>query len=506
MLIGVPAESRTPLVAATPASVTALRRLGHDVLIAAGAGERAGFTDADYAEAGARVVDDGGAWRTDLVLKVDPPNAAELGRLAPGTRLAAQLAPGRSPALLEELAARDLTALALDAVPRISRAQSLDVLSSMANLAGYRAVVEAASAYGGMLGGQVTAAGKVPPARVFVVGAGVAGLAAIGTAQSLGAQVRAFDVRPEVAEQVASMGATNVSLDIATGSDRSDGYAGELTGAAEAAAAEMYAREAAAADIVITTALIPGRPAPRLIDAETVARMRPGSVVVDLAAANGGNVAGTVAGEQVITDNGVTILGWTDLPARLPRQASTLYATNLVNLIKLLTPDRDGRLVVDETDDVQRGMLVADKGAVTWPPPPIAVSAAPAPAPVTAEPAAPRPRGPSRAITLGLVAILGIVAAIQLEWVLGDNLVIFALAVLLGYYVISRVTHALHTPLMSITNAVSGMILVGAMLEVGDSDPLVAGLSMVGIFLASINVFGGFFVTRRMLAMFRRSE
>ncbi|WP_298886726.1 Re/Si-specific NAD(P)(+) transhydrogenase subunit alpha [uncultured Serinicoccus sp.] len=514
MLIGIPREPREAqaIVAATPATVTALRKRGHEVLVERGAGERASCPDVAYAEAGAGPADRAEVLAADLVLQVDAPTTEQLDAMRPGGAVASLMAPARAPELLEALAAHGVTGLAMDAVPRISRAQSLDVLSSMANLAGYRAVIEAAHDYGGMLAGQVTAAGTTPPATVFVVGAGVAGLAAIGAAQSLGALVRAFDVRPEVAEQVESMGATFVSLEVEVGGGRSDGYAGELTEDAERATQELYAQEAMTADIVITTALIPGRPAPRLIDAGTVAAMRPGSVVVDLAAANGGNVEGTVADERVVTDGGVTLLGWTDLAGRMPAQASQLYGTNMVNLVTLL--DDEGHLGLDLDDQVVRAVTVAHAGEVLWPPPPIAVSAAPTPdrgeaaaAPAARHTADDLVRDPRRrrAVVLTL-AVLAAVGAAFAPDELRMHLTVFALAVIAGYYVISHVTHALHTPLMSVTNAISGIICVGAILQVGSSNTWVTALALVGITVASINIFGGFTVTHRMLGMFRRAE
>lgn len=522
MLIGIPREPRETqaIVAATPATVTALRKRGHEVVVEHGAGERASYPDVAYVEAGARLVAASDVLAADLVLMVDGPTPETVASLPPGAAVAALLAPARSPQLVDQLAAQGVTALSMDAVPRISRAQSLDVLSSMANLAGYRAVIEAAHDYGGMLAGQVTAAGTTPPATVFVVGAGVAGLAAIGAAQSLGAQVRAFDVRPEVAEQVESMGATFVSLDLEVSSGRSDGYAGELTEDAERATSELYAQEAMTADIVITTALIPGRPAPRILDAGTVAAMRPGSVVVDLAAANGGNVEGTVADQRVVTDGGVTLIGYSDLAGRMPTQASQLYGTNMVNLVALLDKGGDGNgdLVLDLDDQVVRAMTVAHDGQVLWPPPQISVRAAPTPTGDevgggTAAASAPRHTPEARArdprrrravlLTLAVLAALG--AAFAPEE-LRMHLTVFALAVIAGYYVVSHVTHALHTPLMSVTNAISGIICVGAILQVGSSSTWVTALALVGITVASINIFGGFTVTHRMLGMFRRAE
>ncbi|SFT52185.1 NAD(P) transhydrogenase subunit alpha [Geodermatophilus amargosae] len=513
MLIGVPAETRRneTRVAATPTSVGAVCALGHEVLVQSGAGEAASFPDEAYVAAGARMGSAADAWGADVVLHVNAPTGDEIGRLRPGAVLVSLLAPALSPDLVQALAARGVTALAMDAVPRISRAQSLDVLSSMANIAGYRAIVEAAHAFGRFFTGQVTAAGKVPPAKVFVAGAGVAGLAAIGAASSLGAIVRATDVRPEVAEQVRSLGGEYVGVpaDEAEAASSGTGYASVTSEDFNARAAVMYAEQARDVDVVVTTALIPGRPAPRLLTEEMVASMSPGSVVVDMAAAQGGNVAGSVADEVVVTPNGVTIIGYTDLPARLPAQASQLFATNLVNLLKLLTPGKDGRLVLDMDDVVQRAMTVTRDGEVLWPPPPVAVSAAPvaaAPPPAPLPPPAKKAPAPGRrAALVGLAAaVLFLLAAFSPDQLIG-NLTVFALAVVVGFYVIGHVHHALHTPLMSVTNAISGIIVVGALLQLGHVSTVVTVLAFLAVLLASINVFGGFAVTRRMLGMFRRA-
>ncbi|WP_109473671.1 Re/Si-specific NAD(P)(+) transhydrogenase subunit alpha [Ornithinimicrobium cavernae] len=515
MLIGVPTESAPgeTRVAATPQTVGRLIALGHTVVVQAGAGARASYPDEQYAEAGAAVDPGQGVWGADLVVTIDAPGPTELEQLRPGAYVVAQLGPGQHPELLDDLARRGVTALAMDAVPRISRAQSLDVLSSMANLGGYRAVIEAANVYGSVFTGQVTAAGNVPPARVFVIGAGVAGLAAIGTASSLGAVVRATDIRPEVAEQVESMGAEFVPIEVEDQAASSDGYAREMGEDLQRRALEVYARECAEADIVITTALIPGRPAPTLVTSGTVASMRPGSVLVDMAARNGGNCELTRPGEVLTSDNGVTIVGYTDLPARLPTQASQLYGTNVANLIELLTPGRDGRLVLDLEDEVQRGLTVTHDGTVLWPPPPVAVSAGPGPVPEAvpaggATPAAPpRARDPRRGyVAMALAAVLfALVASLSPPDFLG-HFTVFALAVIVGFYVISNVTHALHTPLLAETNAISGIILVGAILQVGNESLLVRGLALAATVVASINVFGGFAVTGRMLRMFRRED
>jgi NAD(P) transhydrogenase subunit alpha len=508
--IGVPRETkpRETRVAATPATVPKLTALGYEVIVETGAGAASSFPDEAYVQAGARVGTADEAWQADVVLRVNAPAPEELGRLSEGATLVSLLAPALNPDLVDALAARPITVLAMDAVPRISRAQSLDVLSSMANIAGYRAVVEAAHTFGRFFTGQVTAAGKVPPAKVLVVGAGVAGLAAIGAASSLGAIVRATDVRPEVAEQVRSLGGEYVAVPDAEQQVSTDGYAREMSEDFNRRAAQMYAEQAKDVDIIITTALIPGRPAPLLITEEMVASMRSGSVIVDMAAAQGGNVAGSVPDEIVVTANGVSIIGYTDLPGRLPAQASQLYGQNVVSLLTLMTPQKDGRLVLDFDDVVQRAMTVVRAGEKTWPPPPVQVSAAP----VAAAPAAPvepapppKPPAPGRRFALvGLgAALLFLVTGVAPNELI-QHVTVFALAVVVGFYVIGHVHHALHTPLMSVTNAISGIIVVGALLQVGHDDAAVTVLAFVAILVASINVFGGFAVTRRMLGMFTR--
>ncbi|TQN42642.1 NAD(P) transhydrogenase subunit alpha [Blastococcus colisei] len=510
MRIGVPRETRTreTRVAATPATVAKLLALGYDVVVEAGAGAAASFPDERYAAAGAGIGTAADAWGSDVVLRVNAPAVEEIGRLRDGATLVSLLSPGLNPDLVDALAARPITVLAVDAVPRISRAQSMDVLSSMANIAGYRAVIEAAHTFGRFFTGQVTAAGKVPPAKVLVVGAGVAGLAAIGAASSLGAIVRATDVRPEVAEQVRSLGGEYVAVPDAEQQVSTDGYAREMSEDFNRRAAQMYAEQARDVDIIITTALIPGRPAPLLITEDMVASMKSGSVIVDMAAAQGGNVAGSVADEIVVTANGVSIIGYTDLPGRLPAQASQLYGQNLVSLLTLLTPAKDGELVLDFEDVVQRAITVVRAGEKTWPPPPVQVSAA-APAPVAAAPVEPapppEPPSPSRRfalVGLGAAVLFGITAFSPNELI--QHVTVFALAVVVGFYVIGHVHHALHTPLMSVTNAISGIIVVGALLQIGHGDAVVTALAFVAILVASINVFGGFAVTRRMLGMFTR--
>jgi NAD(P) transhydrogenase subunit alpha len=498
------AESR---VAATPETVKVIVSLGYEVLVESGAGLKASFPDAAYVAAGAKIGSTDAAWGADIVLTVSAPADAEIKKLKKSAVLVGVLSPALKPELLASLAAQGVTALAMDAVPRISRAQSMDVLSSMANIAGYRAVIEAAHEFGRFFTGQVTAAGKVAPAKVLVAGAGVAGLAAIGSASSLGAIVRATDPRPEVADQVKSIGGEYLLVEVEEKMESSDGYAKETGKAYDQRAAEIYSEQAADVDIIITTALIPGRPAPKLITAEDVALMKPGSVIVDMAAAQGGNVAGSVAGQKIVTANGVTILGYTDLPSRLPAQSSQLYGTNLVNLLKLLTPAKDGKAVIDFEDVVQRSVTVVQDGAITWPPPPVQVSAAPV---AKAEPVAmPEKKTMSlktRAalIAAGMAALFAVVSLAPAP--LPQHFLVLMLSVVIGFYVIGKVHHALHTPLMSVTNAISGIVVVAAILQINDTDLLVQILAAIGILLASINVFGGFAVTSRMLKMFTRGD
>lgn len=514
MLIGVTRETRPgeTRVAATPATVARLVALGYCVLVESGAGELSSFADEAYAEAGASLGTAEEAWSADVVFRVNGPTVEEVALLRDGTTLVSLISPALAPELVDALAARPITVLAMDAVPRISRAQSLDVLSSMANIAGYRAVVEAAYEFGRFFTGQVTAAGKVPPAKVLVAGAGVAGLAAIGAASSLGAIVRATDPRPEVADQVKSLGGEYLPVAVPEeGQASSDGYAKATSEAYDAAAARLYSEQAADVDIVVTTALIPGRPAPRLITAADVAAMKPGSVIVDMAAAQGGNVEGSVADRKIVTEGGVTIIGYTDLAGRLPTQASQLYGTNLVNLMKLLTPGKDGKLILDLDDVVQRGITVVHDGEKLWPPPPVPVTAAPVAA-ATADagsgqaPATAKKRLPA-AVKLGLIAV-GVVVFFLVNTFAPEPLprhfTVLTLAIVIGYYVIGKVHHALHTPLMSVTNAISGVIAVGALLQVGKGSLAIRLLAIAAILLASINVFGGFAVTRRMLGMFQK--
>src|SRR5581483_749984 len=441
----VPGETR---VAATPATVAQLIGLGYEVAVESGAGAAASLEDDGFADNGARIVTAGEAWSADIVFTINAPTTEEIASLQNGATLVAMISPALNPDLVDALAARPITVLAMDAVPRMSRSQSLDVLSSMANIAGYRAVIEAAHNFGRLFTGQVTAAGKVPPAKVLVAGAGVAGLAAIGAASSLGAIVRATDPRPEVADQVKSLGGEYLPVNVVQEAS-TDGYAKATTADYDRAAAELYHEQAADVDIVVTTALIPGRPAPRLLTAADVAVMKPGSVIVDMAAAMGGNVEGTVPGRAVVTDNGVTIIGYTDLASRLPAQASQLFGTHLVTLLKLLTPGQDGQLTIDFGDVLHRAGTVARAGEITWPPPPVSVSAAPAAQPAAAAPAKPEPKQPWLTparrfglIGVGMLAMFLIVGFAPAQ--LAENFTVFALAVVIGYYVIGKVHHALH--------------------------------------------------------------
>ncbi|EOC1278668.1 Re/Si-specific NAD(P)(+) transhydrogenase subunit alpha [Cronobacter turicensis] len=511
MRIGVPKE-RVALetrVAATPKTVEQLLKLGFSVAVERDAGKLASFDDDAFIAAGASVVETAEVWESDVILKVNAPQDDEIERLRPGTTLMSFIWPAQNPQLLEKLAAKNVTVMAMDSVPRISRAQSLDALSSMANIAGYRAIVEAAHEFGRFFTGQITAAGKVPPAKVMVIGAGVAGLAAIGAANSLGAIVRAFDTRPEVKEQVQSMGAEFLELDFKEEAGSGDGYAKVMSEAFIKAEMALFAAQAKEVDIIVTTALIPGKPAPKLITREMVDSMQPGSVIVDLAAQNGGNCEYTVPNEIFVTPNGVKVIGYTDLPGRLPTQSSQLYGTNLVNLLKLLCKEKDGAVVVDFDDVVVRGVTVIREGEVTWPAPPIQVSAQPQAA-ASAKPKAapvepPAPSSPWRKYALIALAIIlfGWLANVAPKEFLG-HFTVFALACVVGYYVVWNVSHALHTPLMSVTNAISGIIVVGALLQIGDGG-WISFFSFIAILIASINIFGGFTVTQRMLKMFRKN-
>lgn len=518
MKIGVPKEVHAgeQRVALTPETAGRIQKLGFDLAIESGAGEAAQFSDDAYREAGVDVVSDTKAlWAdSDIVLKVRQPEAHpglgvdETELLSKGSTLICFVWPAQNEDLLEKIKSCKATAIAMDAVPRISRAQKMDALSSMANIAGYRAVVEAANNFGRFFTGQITAAGKVPPAKVMVIGAGVAGLAAIGAARGMGAIVRAFDTRLEVKQQVESMGAEFLELEFEEDGSGSGGYAKVMSDEFIKAEMEMFAEQAKDVDIIITTALIPGKPAPKLITAEMVESMKPGSVVVDLAAEQGGNCELTEPGEVVVKHD-VTLIGYTDLPSRMAAQSSQLYGTNLWHMLSDLTPEKDGRIVVDMEDDVIRGATVVKDGELTWPPPapktPAIAPARPEAAKSAAEEAEPRNVGMKSALILvigGLVLLgLGTVAPPAFM----GHLTVFVLACFVGYQVIWNVTPALHTPLMSVTNAISGIIVIGALVQISSPSNLVTILAGISVLIATINIAGGFLVTQRMLRMFRKS-
>jgi len=524
LMIGVPREvfPGEKRVATVPEVVGKLARLGFAVSVESGAGAAADFSDEAYREAGAQVLDREALWAAaDVVFKVRAPEAGEIALMKEGATLVSFIWPAQNPELMQQLAARKLTVLAMDSVPRISRAQKLDALSSMANIAGYRAVIEAAHHFGRFFTGQITAAGKIPPAKVFVIGAGVAGLSALGTAVSLGAVVRANDTRPEVADQVKSMGADFVPVEYEEEGSGVGGYAKVMSEGYQKAQLAVFAKQAAEVDIIITTALIPGKPAPRLITAEMVRSMRPGSVIVDLAAEQGGNCELTVPGEAVVR-HGVTIIGYTDLPSRLARQSSTLYANNLLRLAEELCKAKDGTLDVDFGDEVLRGTTVIKEGEVTWPPPAPRLSAAP---PAPKQPAAVPAPGPAdeagKSMSGGALAAVFAAGALVLA-LMGlyapasfmGHFTVFVLACFIGYMVVWNVTPSLHTPLMSVTNAISSIIAVGALIQVappldaeaaaGRPAGWILGLAFLALALTAINMFGGFAVTQRMLAMFRK--
>ena len=504
-------------VAMTPQSAREIAKLGHECIVQAGAGRASRIADEAYREAGVTVVRSAAeVWeKADVIAKVRAPTPAEAKRMRAGQTVVSFIQPGENGKLLETAKGAGSTVIAMDMVPRISRAQKMDALSSMANIGGYRAVIEAGNEFGRFFTGQVTAAGKVPPATVLVIGAGVAGLAAIGAAQSLGAQVRAFDVRPEVAEQIESMGAEFLMLDFEENASGEGGYAAPSSPEFREKQLELFRAQAPEVDIVITTALIPGRPAPVLWTDDMVTAMKPGSVVVDLAAERGGNCEATVKDERVETKNGVVVLGYTDLPSRMAAQSSALYATNIRHMLTDLTPAKDGVLVHDMEDDVIRGATVAHAGEVTWPPPPPKVQAIAKAAPKKPEPTAEEKRAAEAeamrqagvrevAMLAGgalLLLLIGTVAPASFM----QHMIVFALACFVGYQVIWNVSHALHTPLMAVTNAISGIIIVGALLQVGSGNWVVVLLAGISVFIATINIVGGFMVTRRMLSMFQRS-
>lgn len=520
MHIAIPMESN-PLesrVAASPASVQQLIKQGFSVSIENNAGAAAKFPNSEYESAGATLVDDAASLlaNADIILKVEAPSADELNHIKPNTTLICFISPAQHPDYLETLAKKQINTLAIDCVPRISRAQKLDALSSMANIAGYRAVIEAAHNFGRFFTGQITAAGKVPPAKILVIGAGVAGLAAVGTAKSMGAVVTAFDTRPIVKEQVESLGGQFLTVEIEEDGSGSGGYAKEMSKAFIDAEMALFREQAKDVDIVITTALIPGKPAPKLWLADMVELMKEGSVVVDLASQQGGNCELTEPGEKVVRQ-GVTIIGYTNLPSLSPTQSSTLYATNLVHLLSELTPEKDGIININFDDEVIRATTVVKDGSITWPPPAIQ----PAATPVVEQPkpqasAAVQPKKvdteqDKKSATKQLVAywlvaglcLLGLGKSAPPEFV--THFTVFVLSIFIGWQVIWNVSHSLHTPLMSVTNAISGIVVIGALLQItGSGSGVVTFLAFIAVLIATINIAGGFFVTQRMLKMFRK--
>lgn len=517
MKIGVPNEIHPgeKRVATTPEVVKQLEKLGFNVAVESGAGISANFSDDAYREAGAEIVNDTKAlWESsDIIFKVRAPeqhtslNMHEADLMHDGQTLISFLWPAQNEDLMKKLSSKKVNVLAMDSVPRISRAQKMDALSSMANIAGYRAIVEASHNFGRFFTGQITAAGKVPPAKVLVIGAGVAGLAAIGAANSLGAIVRSFDTRPEVKEQVESMGADFLMLDFEEDGSGEGGYAKTMSDEFIAAEMALFAEQAKDVDIIVTTALIPGKPAPKLITADMVKSMKDGSVIVDLAAEQGGNCELTVPHELTVTDNGVTIIGYSDLPSRLPTQASQLYATNLRHLITDMTPEKDGQITINFEDEAVRGATVIKEGEITWPPPAPKLSAAPAkpaaaPAVVKPEPKKSGPIKQMLPIIFGALVLYGLGSVAPPAFM--AHFTVFVLACFVGYMVIWNVTPSLHTPLMSVTNAVSSIIVIGALIQISSSETLLVSIAAFGVLITSINISGGFAVTYRMLQMFRK--
>ncbi|OOY33182.1 Re/Si-specific NAD(P)(+) transhydrogenase subunit alpha [Thioclava sp. F36-6] len=524
MKIGAPKEifEGEARVAMTPDSALQLQKLGHECFIETGAGVRAGFTDEAYEAANVTVIKTAAALfkEVDFVIKVRPPSDTEVKRLKPGQTLISFFYPAQNEELLKAAEKTGANVIAMDMVPRISRAQKMDALSSMANIAGYRAVLEAGNNFGRFFTGQVTAAGKVPPAKVLVVGAGVAGLAAIGASTSLGAITYAFDVRPEVAEQIESMGAEFVYLDFeeaAKDGAETGGYAAPSSPEFREAQLAKFRELAPDIDIVITTALIPGRDAPVLWTKDMVEAMKPGSVIVDLAAERGGNCELTVPDQKIVSDNGVTIVGYTDFPSRMATQSSALYSTNIRHMMTDLTPEKDGVVVHDMEDDVIRGATVAYQGEITFPPPKPKVAAIAAQKPKEkAKELTPeekraaevaefkkQTRNQVTLLAVGAIVLLGVGLVAPASFM--QHFIVFVLSCFVGFQVIWNVSHSLHTPLMAVTNAISSIIILGALLQIGSGSWLVILLAALSVFMAGINIFGGFMVTRRMLAMFQKS-
>ena len=513
MIISIPKESYKgeKRVALTPESAKHIQKLGHTLRIEAGAGKLAEFSDAEYKEAGVDVVKADAIWAdTDLIMKVRGVTEEESSKVAAGTTLISFFWPAQNEEFLAKLADAKINVIAMDCVPRLSRSQKMDALSSMANIGGYRAIVEAANQFGRFFTGQITAAGKVPPAKVMVIGAGVAGLAAIGAAKSMGAIVRAFDTRLEAKEQVESLGAEFLELEFEEDGSGEGGYAKTMSKEFIDAEMAMFREQCKEIDIIVTTALIPGRPAPELITKDMVESMKSGSVIVDLAAEQGGNCKLSKA-DKIVTYKGVKIIGYTDLPSRLATQSSQLYSTNLRHMLSDLTPEKDGVININMEDEVIRGATAAHDGAVTWPAPAPKLSAAPAakpkaeqkmPEPVPEMSNATKAKMTFGAMGVALLALLGVGSVAPADFM--SHFTVFVLACFIGYQVIWSVTASLHTPLMSVTNAISGIIVVGAVLQISSSSGLVQFLAFIAILIASINIAGGFLVTQRMLKMFSK--
>ncbi|WWO98997.1 MAG: Re/Si-specific NAD(P)(+) transhydrogenase subunit alpha [Candidatus Dasytiphilus stammeri] len=514
MKIGVPKELiiRESRVAATPDTVKQLIRLGFVILVESGAGTSASFEDTDYSEAGALLTNSTEIWQSDIVIKVNPPTEEELSLIPSGILLISFIWPTQNSTLLAKLARLNITVLSMDSVPRISRAQAFDALTSMANIAGYRAIIEAAHEFGRFFNGQITAAGKILPAKVMVIGAGVAGLSAIGVARNLGALVRAFDSRLEVKEQVKSMGADFIELNITGHLESSeDCYARVMSDNFMKSERELLNDQVKEVDIIITTAMIPGKPAPVIITRKMVETMKTGSIIVDLAAQTGGNCELTLVDKLTITNNGVKIIGYTDLPSRLPTQSSQLYSNNLVNLLKLLCTEQNGQINIDFNDIVVRQMTVIKEGNITWPAPALkantVVESVKSVSPSSELPKILNKTGLWRQYLLLILAIIifgGIATFSTIPTEMVSHLTIFAMACIIGYYVVWNVSNALHTPLISVTNAISGIIIIGALLQI-EHGGWISFFSLAAIFIASINIFGGFAVTQRMLKMFRKN-
>ena len=519
MIVGSPKEifKGEARVAMTPESAKQIQKLGYTCLLETGAGLTSNFSDKDYKDAGVQIVKSASQlWKdSNIILKVRGPEKSEISKIQPNQHIISFIWPGQNKALLDSLSKKKVTVQAMDMIPRISRAQKMDALSSMANIAGYRAVIEAGNQFGRFFTGQITAAGKVPPAKILVIGAGVAGLAAIGTAQSMGAIVRAFDVRPEVAEQIESMGAEFLVLDFTSDGSGEGGYAKPASKEFIKKEMELFREQAPEIDIVITTALIPGMPAPKLWPKEMVDLMKPGSIVVDLAAEQGGNCEVTIPNKMVETKNKVKVIGYTDLPSRMATQSSNLYSTNIRHMLDDLTPEKNGVPFTNMDDDVIRGATVLHNGKITFPPPKPKVAAIAKHVEKTVQKTqeeldkekieAEKASGRNQIILLTIGAFLTWIIGLYAPSDFMQHFIVFILSCFVGYQVIWNVSHSLHTPLMAVTNAISSIIIIGALLQMKTDNDIVSILALISVFIATINIVGGFMVTKRMLAMFQRS-